>query len=531
MKNIRTYLLSLLAVGFVLALSCDEDQDLTDQRLADNPLPGPTTGSSGSLDVSKYIALGNSLSAGFMDGALYNSGQASSFPNMIATQLQISGVGGGTFNQPDINSMNGFSGLGPGNAPLGRFELSLSQLRPVPTAGELPTAYTGDKAALNNFAVPGMRLVDVNSPALAVNNGLYGRFASNPGTSTVLGQALAANPSFFTFWLGSNDVLGYATGGGTNEAQITDAASFQTELTASLGALVATGADGVVINIPPVILTPFFRAVSWNPIPLDQATADVLNGAFAGYNGVLNALAQFQLLTAEEAAARQVTYAAAPNNPLLMADDALTDIGPLLDVLVGQGAITATQRAQLEPYRIARQATSNDLPTLRAAGEIQRDVLGNGQLLSGISWPIGDEFVLSASEVVNVVTARATYNAIIDAVVTGINAQAGSSKIAVLDIQPAFADIFGLDAATATALALSPAAVAAGDGELGIMVEGTNLAPDFGPNGIFSTDGIHPNPRGHGIVTNLIIDILNTKYNASIPKVNVLALRSVLTTN
>jgi len=529
MKNIKTYLLSILAAGFVLSLSCDEDEDLIAQQLADNPLPTAATYSAGSLNVSKYVAIGNSLTAGFQDGALYNSGQAQSFPALIAQQMMANGVGGGAFNQPDINSDNGFSGLGQGGAPLGRLELSLSLLAPVPTVGEIPTAYTGNKAALNNFGVPGMRLTDFNNPALA-GNGLYARFASSPGTSTILQEAVAANPTFYTFWLGNNDVLGYAASGGLDEAQITDAATFTAALTEALGTMASTGADGMVMNIPPIVLAPFFRAVPYNPVPLDAATAAVLNGAFGGYNQILNVLAAQSLIPAAEAAARQVTFAAGAN-PVLMDDDALTDIGPMLDALVAGSLIDAATRAALEPYRIARQATPNDLLTLTAAREINRDILGNGQLLSGISYPLADNFVLSASEVVNVVTARATYNAIIDGVVAAINAQVGSTKIRVVDTHPVFADAFGLNAATATALAMTPAGVAAADGTLGIIVEGVSLAPDFSPNGITSTDGIHPNPRGYALIANAIIDEINAAYGATIPRVKVLPLRGVITTN
>ncbi len=529
MKNIKTYVLALLAFAVVIS-ACDEDKDLLDQRLADNPLPNAPSGDPGSLDLSRFISVGNSLTAGFMDGALYTNGQDQSFPNLLAQQFLISGIGGGAFAQPDINSENGFSGQGP-NGPLGRFELSLSLLRPVPTAGEIPSAYGGDKTALRNFGVPGMRLVDMSDASLAARNPLYGRFASNPGTSTVLGDATGVSPTFFSFWLGSNDVLGYATSGGVDESRITDQASFTAALQNSLGALVATGAKGVVLTVPPMVVIPFFRAVPYNAIPMtDQATVDQLNAGFAGLNAALAGLAQFNLITADEAAARSVSYSLGAN-PILMHDDALTDLGPMFDVLLGAGAISAAQRAALQPFVQSRPATPNDLPTLSSATQLGTVVGGNPAAILGVSVPAPDNLILSASEVVRVVTARATYNAVIAGVVAAINQQAGANTISIVDVQPAFADLFGLDAATATALALSPAAIAAADGELGIDVNGVTLAPDFGPNGVFSTDGIHPNPRGHAIVGNLIIDNLNSAFGASIPSINVLNLRGVITTN
>ena len=140
----------------------------------------------------------------------------------------------------------------------------------------------------------------------------------------------------------------------------------------------------------------------------------------------------------------------------------------------------------------------------------------------------------------------ATYNATIAGVVAGINAQANGS-ITLVDVQPAFADAFGLSPALANALfdpsngtnpalaAFAAAAQERADGTdadpnpgLGINIEGHNLQPDFRPNGIFSTDGIHPNPRGHAIIANLIIEALNNQKGADIPMVNVTALRGIL---
>jgi len=59
------------------------------------------------------------------------------------------------------------------------------------------------------------------------------------------------------------------------------------------------------------------------------------------------------------------------------------------------------------------------------------------------------------------------------------------------------------------------------DGETGIRVQGLKLDPDFAPNGIFSTDGIHPCQRGHAIVANLIIEAINEQWNASIPTIEI----------
>lgn len=542
MKKFKIYFLAFLASA-IMFTSCDEEEVLIDQRKADNPLPDTSapTGTPGTVNLSKYVSIGNSLTAGYMDGALYTNGQANSFPNMLGTQFQVSGVGGGAFNQPDINSANGYSGMGPGNTILGRLVLDLSIPGPVPTQGELPTAYTGNKAALNNFGVPGMRLVDIADASLAGRNPLFARFASAPGTKSVLEDVLTAQPTFYTFWLGNNDVLGYAAGGGVDDALITSNGNFQNALVTSLGALTQAGAKGIVVSIPPLVLAPYFRAVRWNAIPLDAATATQLNTGLAGVNAALTGLTRLPApfnavfgISEDEAAKRRISYRAG-QNAVLMYDKDLQDLGPNFDFLVAAQQITPAQRAALEPYRQSRPATSSDLPTFLAASEIGRVIGGNASLLSGISVPIGDRFVLSANEVVKTVTARATYNGIIKGVVDQINSQAAGA-ITIVDVQPTFADLFGLTPALAQQLALglgldagaAAASQARADGTLGISIEGKTLAPDFGPNGVFSVDGIHPNPRGSAIIANLIIEKMNATYGSTIPTVGVLAKRGIL---
>ena len=72
--------------------------------------------SAGSADFSNYISVGNSLTAGYADGALYASGQENSFPSIMAQQFKT--VGGGEFVQPVVNSEYGVL---PGKMVLGYF--------------------------------------------------------------------------------------------------------------------------------------------------------------------------------------------------------------------------------------------------------------------------------------------------------------------------------------------------------------------------------------------------------------------------
>jgi hypothetical protein len=393
-----------------------------------------------------------------------------------------------------------------------------------------------------------MKITDATNPGFA--NPYYLRFASNPGTSTVLGDALSTSPTFFSYWLGNNDILGYAVAGGVDESSITSQPNFQSALEQSLGALVQSGAEGVVMTLPPFVLLPYFRAVPYNAIAFDaddQALVDQLNTSFAGLNQALDGLVQLSAVlpnvnvTQAEADARKVSYALGAN-PILMEDDALVDYdrpGGEFDILLATQQITVAQRQALAPYGQSRPATAQDLPVLTSATVLGTTVGGSATAVVGVSVPAYDNLILSVSEFETVVEMTATYNATIAGVVAGINAQANGS-ITLVDVQPAFADAFGLSPALANALfdpsnganpalaAFADAAEARADGTLGIMIEGHNLQPDFAPNGIFSTDGIHPNPRGHAIIANLIIEALNNQKGADIPMVNVTALRGIL---
>lgn len=46
---------------------------------------------SGQADFTHYVALGNSLTAGYQDGALFRSGQRNSYPAILAKQMERAG--------------------------------------------------------------------------------------------------------------------------------------------------------------------------------------------------------------------------------------------------------------------------------------------------------------------------------------------------------------------------------------------------------------------------------------------------------
>ena len=501
-------------------------------------LPTIAEPTGGGADFSKVVVVGNSIAAGFMNGALYEAGQANSFPALIAGQLEW--VGGGAFSQPDVTgAVNGCYNPA-GGCTLGRLYLKLVGGSPTPTpkTGELAALapYAGDKAALNNFSVPGLTVQTALTPLLGgpavlpgptanpVYNPYYVRFASNAGTSTLIGDAataMAGGGSFLIFSLGLNDVLGYAIGGAATSSLLTSTAAFSAAYNGGLNALLAAAptAKGVVSNIPDVTDLPYFNTVAYNPVPLtNQAQVDLLNGpsGFQGYNTVLDALllykAAFQIpdAVAAEIATRKVTYSNSKNNKILIYDETLVDLGTLFDGLVTAQAITQQQRAGLEPYRRVRQSRPTDKVLLTAATVLGTTIGGNPLYINGVTLPLGygesdngDKYILLPSEITQIQTRISEFNLIIgDAVgtrVKNVNTPAADAQLALVDLYSALKKVkSGAAASNGSSLSLS-------------------LAP---PYGIFSLDGLHPNARGSGYYANLYIESINRTFKSTIPLVN-----------
>lgn len=534
----RTLNYAFLATWIFVLASCNEDEVLSNW-VKKNPETNTTpTGEAGELDLSNYVAIGNSLTAGYMDGALYNDGQSASYANMVAKQMQITGAG--DFNQPDINSVYGFNQIfsNPGKGIIaGRSFLDLSI--PGPNAGangEMISAFSGDKAKLNNFGVPGMTIKQTEMPGYGhptLGNSYYSRFASNPNTSSVLGDVLAADPSFFSLWVGANDYLGYAIQGGSPEDEplaVLSASEFGDALNSILRQLTADDRKGVIIDLPPVVTLPLFQAVPYNAIPLDATTVTLLNLGLARVNDAIRG-AVLVGYTGGDIDGRLMSYAEG-SNPILVIDTELDDLGPYFDKL----GLTPEDRAKLVPYEQSRPLVAGELVLLSAVPKLGTNaVKGDNSTPIGLVVPLGfdvsrgtfeegdgDKYFLNVREQKTIVTARATYNSVIHRTVKAMNA--GGADIALVSVQPTFVDFLGLDMEKAAALALPTDNT---DKKVGLVVNGVTLTPDFSPSGLMSTDAVHPNPRGHAVIANLIIDAINKRWGASIPKVDVLAQRGV----
>ena len=460
---------------------------------------GDQTYTSGDADFSNYVAVGNSLTAGYTNGTLYKSAQSNSFPSILANQMKL--AGGGDFTQPylddDTNDVGGMV-FGPNVVLEQKLIIDASQGRPErinqqPTM-EITNIHPGP---YNNMGVPGAKLFHLvaagygNIANLPLANPYFVRMASAPNKS-VIEDAVSQNPTFFTLWIGNNDVLSYATSGGIGVDQntagnidpstygpndITNVNVFGAVYQQLVDALTANGTKGVVATIPDVASVPFFTTVPYNPIPLDdQAKVDALNAAYAQYNGGLQQALQGGLITQDEADARTISFDLGAN-ALVIEDEYLTDLSGL-----GLPSI--------------RQATADDLVPLRAMSTIGvAPDPNNPQLIYGVTIPLEDQWILSKNEIEEVRNATAGFNQMITGIATAKNLPV--------------ADMAALMQEMKDGLVIEDGSVYTAN-----YFNGTNL-----DKLLFGLDGVHPTPRGYAIIANKFIDVIEDAYGAKLPKV------------
>ncbi len=374
------------------------------------------------IDVSCFVALGDSITSGYADGALYCSGQQNSFVNIMARQFKL--IGGGNFKQPLVSKDSvGTNAEGKSRLVLHQFKnsgrkhyLELSYSASPGDAEVFSSNNYNSYGPFNNMGVPGAKIISLVKNGYGnKNNGVgnynpfFTRMASNSDKASVLGDALALHPTFFSLYIGNNDALAYALSGCVTD-EITplmgpSGVGFENTLDFILHELVKENAKGVIGNVPDITSIPYFTTLP--------------------YNGLL-------------------------------------------------------------------KQTLNSIKPMEEGELILSDILLDGEkedYLSG-KLPIPKKYYLTAVEVLKVQNAITAYNLII--------------KAASLKFGLAFVDVNSLMKTSKT--------------ERFYNEKSHHL--NYKKKGIFSLDGLHPNPFGQALLANEFIKAINLRYACAISLVN-----------
>ena len=458
----------LLLSVFMLALwSCE-----TDIVNPNEVYPEPYLDiDSGDADFSTYVSMGGGLAAGWSDGSLFMAGQMNSFPNIMSGVMSM--AGGGEFTQPYVD--NNVGGMLVGGAEFWGERQYFDGAGPAGVSGNITTEATSTiPGPYNNMAFPFVNAIHNVAPgygslaglAQGLANPWFVRAASSQ-SATVLGDALAQQPTFVTVVPGDDFSAWALFGGPTAEVDLTSAQGMFTGVGATLQTLGASVPGGVVTNLPDPSNTATFNTVSYDAIPLDQATSDMLNGAFLAYNGGLAAAAAFGLITADEAAARTIVWAAG-NNPVLMEDEYLTDLSVL-----GLPSI--------------RQTSADDKINLFGAPFLGATPdPSNPMAIVGVSVPVGDFVVLSSDEIATLQSQLATANGAIAGLVP--------SGWALFDLHGLYNEI----------------------ATTGIYEDEFNMTGDLVFGGFFGLDGYFPTSRGYALIAKRMMETIDNNYGSNL---------------
>lgn len=423
-----------------------------------DPVVVGTTAPANAPFMARYVAIGNSITAGYQSGGINDSTQLRAYPHLLAI------AAGAPYNYPSINA----PGCPP---PIVNF---LTQDRGTFNG----TANTGTTcllrnpasatAALNNVAVPGANSFDAvglgtgaASSTSLVTGGYSVLTALFLGGQTQLQRAVQLNPTFATVWIGNNDVLAGAISNAGDSTKATTVANFTSNYRTLVNGLTAGSPNlkgGVLIGVVDVTNTPIL-------VPFYVFNPNVPGSSTAAYGAVLGVfgVAGFTTTPTRPATFRLLFNGNCTTSQAAIPFPALAQLNAVIPAAAPSFTIDCSGTPLLNP---AAPASATNPPQ--------------------------SAFFVTDAERTFYVNRVAAYNAY-------VKAKADSVGFAYLDPNPLLAGL-----RTAGSIPLFP-----------------NLAAPTAPfataGGRFiSNDGVHPSTSAHFLIANALITAINTKYGTSL---------------
>ncbi len=322
-----------LALGATI-VGCSDTKDLVRPEQPIDPL------------FTSYVALGNSITAGFQAAGINATTQSQSYAVVLASGMKT------PFSIPALRD--------PGCPPpidniitghrVGDASETTCALRSAPQG----------QSVINNVAVPGAFASDPTDPLAAGADNALSTFIL--GGKTQVQRALDANPTFVSVWIGNNDILPAALSGILAPVEgispgVTDVQAFADSYNAMLDALTAKGTikGGVLIGVVNAAAAPIFIPGAAILNPQVKAAAEAFVGrpltVDASCTSTTQSLIDFRLLSVIRAGAQPDTIACAPTAPG----------APLGNIFVLDAGEIAALTQVVDGYNAAIQARATEL--------------------------------------------------------------------------------------------------------------------------------------------------------------------------
>jgi len=341
-----------IALGAAIA-GCSDSKELVNPERPIDPL------------FTSYVALGNSITAGYQAGGISAETQSQSYAVLLASGMRT------PFSVPYLNY--------PGCPP--PIDNILTGHRVGGGSGDDCSLRSslGGQAVINNVAVPGAFASDPTDP--------LGAGAANALTMLILGgktqvaRALDARPTFASVWVGNNDVLPAALSGiltplpGVSPG-ITSVDAFTGSYDSMLDALTAGGTlkGGVLVGVVNVTAAPIFIPAVAILNPQVKAAAESYVGRSltvdASCTPSTQSLIDFRLLSEIRAGTQPATIACAPVAGSLLGNVFVLDAGEIATVTQAVGEYNAAIQARANELGWAYADPNPALLQLRESGDI-----------------------------------------------------------------------------------------------------------------------------------------------------------------
>lgn len=432
-----------------------------------------------------FLVVGGSLTSGIMDGAFYKQGQRGAYANLLGAHLdsvlQQNAYGiPATENEQGVNLAPSQSGSSKGRFSLSFRSFDSDYPARLSSEGQSLDEFQGSLENVHNFSIPNLRSYHLQNPDSLQQNPFYQRLGIQGSGQDLLDLVISRTPSLVLLSLGTDDAYSYILNGASgrldppnDEIRWNDATPlslFEQSVQDAVDRLLANTESDIIL---PTIIDPtdffFFTTLRWH-YTIPEIGNHVLVAA-DHYSQTFNPLVVEYNQDATFENRRPVITFDTENTRKARAKVFVDDLLPDAEV---DGTVIPKWR----------QMTPDD-EMLYSAEIMQFNSFNNGDKKFATTEPAADKYVLSGQELEMVQTLLDSYNDVLRSIANS------SDRVLLLDLHNYMQDV---EQGTET-------------------FQGVTFRTDFDQNSIISADGYFPNHKGHALLANQLLQLLNNAYD------------------